>query len=64
MGAKTSYEFVNNQTGNKIGYLTLGKSLSKEKLNEKLEAKKSALATKHKLNSQHIYWQDQENPIK
>lgn len=63
MGVKIYYEFINSQTGNVIAHLSLSAALSKDEQTVKLEQKKSALATTHKLSLHLIYWQDKDHPI-
>ncbi len=63
MGTKIYYQFVNSQTGNVIGHLTLSGALGKKEQDEKLEKKKTTLATTHKLGLALIYWQDKDQPI-
>jgi hypothetical protein len=63
MGIKIYYEFVNSQTGNIIGRLSLPADLDKANQIKKLEHKKVTLATAHHLNLSMIYWQDKDNRI-
>ncbi|MCR8556549.1 hypothetical protein KXD93_02790 [Mucilaginibacter sp. BJC16-A38] len=62
MDAKIYYEFINSQTGDAIAHLSLSAALSKDEQTVKLEQKKFALATTHKLNLLLIYLQDKNHP--
>jgi len=63
MDQETTFEFINSQTANIIGYLSLPASLAKEEQIKKLDAEKDTLATAHKLEASLIYWQDQKSSI-
>ena len=63
MGDKKHFEFINSQTGNTIAHLSLPASLDYENQLLKLEAKRAALATEHKLRVDLIYWQDKSSAI-
>ena len=57
------YQFINSQTGNVIGYLSLPAFMDENQRKKKLEGKKAILAIAHQINQSLIYWQDKDNPI-
>ncbi len=57
------YQFINSQTGNVIGYLSLPVFMDKKQRTEQLEYKKIRLAVAHQINLALIYWQDKDHPI-
>jgi hypothetical protein len=58
MRQQLHYEFINSQTGNTIGYLSVSVFLDRQTQTGKLEEKRAGIATVHKLNINLIYWQD------
>jgi hypothetical protein len=63
MSIKIDYEYINSQTGNVIGHLSLLASLTKVEQISKLDKKRTLLATSHKLGIEKIYWQDKAHSI-
>lgn len=63
MDPKIDFEFVNSQTGNTIGYLSLSADLERMEKIKQLDSKKAELATANKLNLSLIYWQDKSKSI-
>jgi hypothetical protein len=54
---KIYYEFVNNQTGNVIGYLSVPADLHETIRAEQLENKRKQLAETHQIFVGVIFWQ-------
>lgn len=54
------YEFINSQTGNVIGYLSLPTDMNKKDQIEKLKKKQTEVAISNKLYIALIYWKDQQ----
>ncbi|MFA6083517.1 hypothetical protein [Mucilaginibacter sp.] len=57
------YQFINSQTGNVIGYLSLPAFMDENQRKVQLESKKATLAIIHSMNLSLIYWQDKDHPI-
>lgn len=51
------YQFINSQTGNVIGYLSVSAILNEKDLRKQLEIKRAELATGNGLYVDLIFWQ-------
>jgi len=56
---KKQYHFINNQTGNKIAYLSIPADTQLDTLNEMLDKRRKELATEHGIFFETIYWEEE-----
>lgn len=57
------YEFVNSETGNVIGYLSLPPNTDENERKAALEKKQTELAMTNGLYFDQIYWQDSDQAV-